>query len=107
LTGIGLVLLNSETFPGWKEALVMLNWKNKTTTPAGGSSVTVSPTGATPGAGLVGATEVTGDWLLHPVMKRRMVVANNARVALRIFPSVLGPRLENPGIFKSIDALRL
>ena len=82
-----MVLLRSETFPGWKEALVMLNWKKRTTTPAGGSSVTVSPTGTRDACGLVVVTGVTGAWLLHPVMRRSVAAANRAKVALRISAS--------------------
>jgi hypothetical protein len=60
------VLLKSEDGATLESALfsvapVILNWKNKTVTPAGGVSVAVIPTGAVVTAGVVGVVEVTED----------------------------------------------
>jgi hypothetical protein len=54
--GMGLVLLKSDTFApdcDVSVAPVMLNWKNRTVTPAGGLSPTVKPTGTVSAARFV------------------------------------------------------
>jgi hypothetical protein len=87
LTGTGLLLLTSETvLPDWevKVAPVMLNWKNKTVTPAGGVSVTVRLTGAVCAAEVLVVVGVVEDWLPQPVMNRRNAKTKRNIAALRI-----------------------
>ena len=91
LMGTGLALLKSETLVPEevvKLAPVMLNWKKRTVTPAGGVSVTERPTGTVAGAGLL-TSVVVPDWLPQPAIKSENATMSNDIAVLRI-SSLLG-----------------
>jgi hypothetical protein len=77
----------SETLPGDRVAPVMLNWKNRTVTPAGGVSVTVRLTGTVAGFTGLSGVVVTWDWLPHPNMNSKNTAMKRNCADLRIYAS--------------------
>ena len=65
----------------------MLNWKNRTVTPAGGVSVTVRLTGTSAGFEPPIGVVPTEDWLPHPDINRRNTAMMQHCAALCIFAS--------------------
>jgi hypothetical protein len=87
------VLLTSETVWGGVAlfvivAPVMLNWKNRTTTPAGGESVSERPTGAWERFELGGGVVATCVWPPHPEINSRNNTVERSSAALRILASL-------------------
>jgi hypothetical protein len=89
--GTGFVLLKSETVVPEEVvrlAPVMLNWKKRTVTPAGGVSVTVRPTGTFVVTGLL-TSGVVPDWLPQPAINNENATMSRDNAFLRI-SSLLG-----------------
>jgi hypothetical protein len=86
---MGLLVFKSETLPleVLREAAVMLNWKKRTVTPAGGESVTVRLTGTPYGVEPPSADEGFVDCPLQPDISKMDPAIMRNRATARIFPS--------------------